>query len=353
MVLGAGVAGVAAAEGLGRAGVEVHLVEKAAEIGGKVRQFGCKAAEKCLRCNVCLADDLFRRLSQADNVSLRVNTELLSLEQRRNGRRYTAALTPVGRAAPNIILDVDAVVLATGFEPYAPAENNSWGYGRVQNVVTGIELEKQLAEKNMITRPSDGAAPKRLAFIQCVGSRTEEIFRRPEDTDYCSTVCCAYALRMARRILHQSAGAEVTIFYLDIQNFGKAFSKFYAECRQKVSFIRSRPYEIKQTEGGAVRVKYAAGSGAEGPAVAERDFDLVVLSVGMRPAPEARELADKLRIPLDPQGFFGLKNASALPDLQREGIYVAGAGEAPKDIAGCIAQSEAVCAEVLGFLRRI
>ncbi|MDO9542058.1 MAG: FAD-dependent oxidoreductase [Kiritimatiellia bacterium] len=352
LVLGAGVAGITAAERLGNAGVEVHLVERAAEIGGKVRRFGCKAAEKCLRCNVCLADDLFRRLPQASNVKLRTNTELLSLEPGCNGRRYTAALAATGCAAPVANQDVDAVVLATGFEPYAPAENSSWGYGRVRNIIIGIDLEQQLADKNKISRPSDGTEPKRVAFIQCVGSRTEEIFRRSDDTDYCSVVCCAYALRMARRILHHSAGTEVTIFYMDIQNFGKAFNQFYAECRQKVVFIRSRPHEINQAEGDAVRVKYAVGSGADGRAVDEREFDLVVLAVGMRPAPEARELADRLRIPLDPHGFFGLKGASALPDLQREGIYVAGANEAPKDIAGCIAQAEAVCAEVLNFLQR-
>lgn len=203
LVLGAGVAGVTAAERLGNAGVEVHLVERAAEIGGKVRRFGCKAVEKCLRCNVCLADDLFRRLSQASNVHLRTNTRLLSLAPGRNGRRYTAALAATGCPGPVVTQDVDAVVLATGFEPYAPAENSSWGYSRVRNVITGIDLEQQLAEKNKITRPSDGAAPKRVAFIQCVGSRTEEIFRRPDDTDYCSVVCCAYALR----ILYHSAGA--------------------------------------------------------------------------------------------------------------------------------------------------
>lgn len=351
-MLGAGVAGVTVAERLGNAGVEVHLVERAAETGGRVRRFGCKAADKCLRCNVCLADDLFRRLPQASNVHLRTNTELLSLEQGRNGRRYTVALAATGRADPSATLDFDAVVLATGFEPYAPAENSSWGYGRVRNVITGLDLEQQLVDKNKITRPSDGSEPKRLAFIQCVGSRTEEVFRRPDDTDYCSVVCCAYALRMARRILHHSAGAEVTIFYMDIQNFGKAFNQFYAECQRNIAFVRSRPYEINQSAGDTVRVKYAVGSGADKRAVSEREFDLVVLAAGMRPAPEARKLADKLRIPLDPQGFFGLKGASALPDLQREGIYVAGANEAPKDIAGCIAQAGAVCAEVLNFLRR-
>jgi heterodisulfide reductase subunit A len=222
----------------------------------------------------------------------------------------------------------------------------------VRNVITGIELEQQLIEKGKIIRPSDGKEPKRVAFIQCVGSRTEEIFRRPDDTDYCSTVCCAYALRMARHIIHHNAGAELTVFYMDIQNFGKAFNQFYADCRKNITFVRSRPYEINQAENNAVRVKYTVESDAEGRAVDEREFDLVVLAVGMRPAPEARELADKLGIPLDHQGFFGLKGASALPDLQCEGIYAAGANESPKDIAGCIAQAEAVCAEVLIFLRK-
>jgi heterodisulfide reductase subunit A len=205
-----------------------------------------------------------------------------------------------------------------------------------------------LAVDHKLNRPSDGRPARRIAFIQCVGSRTEEVFRRPEDTDYCSAVCCAYALRIARRLQHQAPETEVTVFYMDIQNFGKGFNEFYQACRQKMRFIRSRPYEIREGSAGAVRVKYAPDSKAAGDkAVCEEEFDLVVLSVGMRPAEGTARLAETLGVPLDERGFVGLKGATAFPDLQRPGIYVVGACESPKDIAGCLDQADAVSAAVL------
>jgi len=249
--------------------------------------------------------------------------------------------------------DIDSVVVATGYEPYNPAENASYGYGGAENIITGIEAERQLATTGRITRPSDGSTPKRIAFIQCVGSRTEEVHRRPEDTDYCSTVCCAYALRMAQLVKYRSKETEIVIFYMDIQKFGKAFEDFYNKCKDSMSFIRSRPYQVKQGPNGALRVRFAP-QGAEERAdtqACEQEFDLVVLSVGIRPMPDAAKLAETLLVPVDEQGFLGLKNASPLPALQQDGIFVAGACESPKDIRSCMAQAEAVSAAVIGEAR--
>jgi heterodisulfide reductase subunit A len=251
-----------------------------------------------------------------------------------------------------IKIDVDNVVIATGYEPYSPAENASYGYGRAANVITGIEAERQLSAQAKITRPSDGQPPKRVAFVQCVGSRSEEVHRRPEDTNYCSVVCCSYALRMAQLLKYQNEDAEITIFYMDIQKFGKGFDEFYSDCKDNMSFIRSRPYEVKPGRDGTVCVKYTPQSIPEkaDSQVCERDFDLVILAVGIRPAPDATKLAETLLVPVDEQGFFGLKSASPLPALQREGIFAVGACESPKDIESCMAQAEAASAAVIESL---
>jgi heterodisulfide reductase subunit A len=248
-----------------------------------------------------------------------------------------------------ITIDIDAAVIATGYEPYDPAENLSYGYGTTPNIITGKEAEKQLASAAQITRPSDGQAPEKIAFIQCVGSRTEEINPRPEDTDYCSTVCCAYALRIAQLIKHNTEDAQVTVFYMDIQNFGKGFNEFYNKCKTNMTFIRSRPYELTPGPDGSVTIKYTQQELQEqsDSQTCSEEFDLVVLAVGIRPDPDTTKLAEKLCVPLDDQGFFGLKNASALPQLQREGIFTAGACESPKDIQACMAQAEAVTAAIL------
>jgi heterodisulfide reductase subunit A len=255
----------------------------------------------------------------------------------------------MGQKKCEIKIDVDSVVIATGYEPYDPTINASYGYGGVENIITGIEAERQLAAGARIIRPSDDQHPKRIAFIQCVGSRSEEVHRRPEDTDYCSVVCCAYALRMAQLMKHQSKDAEVTIFYMDIQNFGKGFNEFYKRCKDNMTFIRSRPYEIRQGSDGTICVKFTPQSLPEDVEcqVCEQEFDLVILAVGIRPTPDTIKLAETLLVPVDEQGFLGFKRASCLPALQRDGIFAAGACESPKDIQACMAQAEAVSAVVM------
>ncbi len=363
LVLGGGIAGSATADRLSRGGVEVHLVERNPDIGGRVAEMGCKATDKCMRCNVCVADEIFRsvrktaasrsRNKTSATIRLHTSTELVRTEENGKGLRLTAVLGGKGRRTKKV--DVDSIVVAVGYQPYDPAQNSAYHYGSIPNIITGVEAERQLADENRIFRPSDKAAPGRIAFIQCVGSRSEEVHRRPEDSDYCSTVCCSYALRMAQLIRHQSADAAITVFYMDIQKFGKGFEQFFKQCRDKMRFVRSRPYELTAAPSDSVLVKYTgegATPGAESrvatkAGVCEEEFDLVVLSVGIRPPSGMSLLADKLGIPTDEQGFLGLKGASAAPDLQRRGIYVVGASESPKDIAGCIAQAEAVSALIL------
>jgi len=350
LVIGAGIAGVTAAESLAKAGAEVHVVEKQPDIGGHVRAMGCKAADICLRCNVCVADQRIRSFKKQPRIRLHTSTELTSLLPGAK-RRFIASLAR-NRGSRKTRIDVDAVVVATGHSPFNPVENASFGYGRIANVMTGEEAERQLAEKSRITRPSDGAPARRIAFIQCVGSRTEEVFRRPEDTNYCSTVCCSYALRMARQIKHRAADSEITVFHMDIQNFGKGFNEFYKTAQDKMRFIRSRPFEMLAGENGAVKVKYTPDGATDKGAVLTEDFDLVILSVGIRPQAGAAALAETLGIPTDLNGFFGIKGASALPDLQKEGLYVAGTSESPKDIAATIAQAEAVSVTLMNRMSR-
>ena len=135
-------------------------------------------------------------------------------------------------------------------------------------------------------------------------------------------------------------------FYMDIQNFGKGFEAFYKECKEKMTFVRSRPYEMVAGTDDKVIVKYAKGA-EDNKNVCQGEFDLVVLAVGIRPGKSAGQLANKLRLPVDQYGFCGQKGADGLADMQREGFYAVGTTEGPKDIAGSIAQAQAVSAAVL------
>ena len=412
LILGGGVAGAAAADRLASAGVEVTLVEQQPLIGGHAIAMGCKAADVCLRCNVCVAVDIFKSVLQSSRVRVMTRARLAAFESNGATSPYRAVIAmepgfirmdrctacgacvkacPKGclqvqwpavyggkpvmqtdaclrtrgkkcdrcaQACPVNAIDldakprqqvvsVDAVVVATGYQPYDPATDASFGYGTVANVITGLEAEHQLAQDHRITRPADGQVPRRVAFIQCVGSRSEHAHRRPEDTDYCSAVCCAYALRMARRFLHETPDAVVTVFYMDLQNFGQDFNAFLQAVKPRLNLIHARPYEVTPGADGQVIIRYEDQAKA---AVALAEFELVVLSVGIRPAPDAGALAELLCIPVDEHGFMGIKGATGLADTQRPRVFLAGACEAPKDIAASISQAESVCAAVLGEL---
>ncbi|HJO93502.1 MAG TPA: FAD-dependent oxidoreductase [Victivallales bacterium] len=347
LIIGAGITGATAADRLGRMNFEVYLIEKLSEIGGRVREMGCKASEKCQRCNICVADEIFRSINQSKNIHLHTSTELIELNAGNNNKLYTVSLK--NNEGKTFSIDIDSIIVATGHQPYNPKENSSYGYGNIPNIITGAEAEKQLSENYMITRTTDGKQPKRIAFIQCVGSRTEEIYRRPEDTNYCSTVCCTYALRMANKIKYLDEESEITIFYMDIQKFGRGFDKFFKDSKKNINFIRSRPYEINQGPNNSVSVKYTPTDygNENSKAVCEEDFDLLILSVGIRPDEFGNKLADKFGIAIDEYGFFGLKGAAGITETQRENIYVAGTCESPKDITGSMAQAEAVCSKIL------
>jgi len=409
LVLGGGIAGATAAERLGRAGLEVLWVEKEPVIGGHAATMGCKAADVCLRCHVCVATDRLKAALRTPHVCLHTRSELVMLAPGNNGGAYRATL----RSAPNILcrercigcgacvavcpehcisvknpalyggipvlelplcrrahgkacdlcakacpvqaidwkeqeqnreLDVDAVVVATGYEPFHPEQKGTFGYGVIPNVISGLDAERQLSGQHRITRLSDGSAPRRVAFIQCVGSRSEHAHRRPEDTNYCSTVCCSYALRMARRMQHDVPETAVTVFYMDIQNFGKDFQSFFEACQKTMTFIRARPVDIMAGSEGAVSIVYEE---QEKGAVTKAEFDLVVLSIGIRPSPSARRLADSLRLAVDEYGFLGIKGVAGLPQSHRENVFIVGTCGNPQDIAATIGQAEAVCAEIL------
>ncbi|MGD9109427.1 MAG: FAD-dependent oxidoreductase [Phycisphaerales bacterium] len=349
LVLGAGIAGCAAAQRLADAGCEVHLIERQSRIGGHAARMGCKATDVCLRCNVCVADEFFRKLNDTGNIQIHTDTELTSLEAGQENSRYRAVLNHKPDDAQSEV-DIDSVIVATGHDPYDASVDASWGYGRGSNIIDGVEAEKQLAEHNELIRPSDGQMPKRLAFVQCVGSRSDRTHRRPEESNYCSAVCCSYALRIAQLAKYLKQDCDVTIFYMDIQNFGKGFNEFYKQCRDSMSFIRSRPYEVNQNENGTVTVSYAAESAMaqSETQLCKKDFDMVVLSVGIRPRTDSASVSDVLSIATDEYGFFGLKSASAISDLQHKGVYAIGTCEGPKDIKDSITQAEAVSAMILG-----
>jgi len=227
-------------------------------------------------------------------------------------------------------IKVGSIIAAPGFELFNAYQKPEYGYGHYINVVTSFEMERMFSAsgpyKGHVLRPYDGEFPRKIAWIQCVGSRDSSINR-----DYCSSVCCTYATKQA--ILakdHYRDNVNTTIFYNDLRTFGKGFDHYYNAAVNKygVSYIRSMISTIKETPREKnLLIKYVSDQGE----IKEEEFNLVVLSMGLAPPASINKLAGCLNIELDEFGF------SRPPQLKpgetsREGIYVAGVFESPKDI---------------------
>ncbi len=233
----------------------------------------------------------------------------------------------LGRRPESWELDVGTIIVATGFEVFNAREVGSLGYGRYPNVLTGLDLERIFAHKGSLELPSNGKEAKKVAFVQCVGSRNE-------NHGYCSQVCCKYAMRFARLIKYQNPDAEVTIFYIDLQTAGKGFAQFYEECRESIRFIRGVPVEILEGSSDGLKLRFEDIS--EGK-VERETFDLVVLSIGMVPRKDSWDLARVLGINLGDYGFFGTRSLIDSNKTNVDGVFLAGTCQGPKDIPDSIA----------------
>ncbi|MBU0514015.1 MAG: FAD-dependent oxidoreductase, partial [Proteobacteria bacterium] len=236
-----------------------------------------------------------------------------------------------------IQVGADAIVLASGFTAYDPATKPRFGYGQLPNVITGLDLESQLRRDGEPRRPSDGRVPESVAFIQCVGSRERE------RNNYCSRVCCGYALRLGRALEHRF-GCAVTVFYMDIQSFGHAFDEFLAAAEEKLELIRQIPGDAWPGEDDRVMVQYVADP-RQGPT--QRPFDLLVLSVGLAPNQDNAGLAEMLGLALDDHGFIAEPEP---PGNGRSPVFVAGAVTRPQDVSEVVAHASGAARETIRYL---
>jgi len=240
-----------------------------------------------------------------------------------------------------VTLDVGSVILAPGFDEFDPAVKHEFGYGRFPNVISSIEFERILSASGPfgghVVRPSDEKKPRRIAWIQCVGSRDAHI-----NKGYCSSVCCMYAVKEAVIAKEHSSDVEPTIFYIDMRSFGKDFDKYIdrAENEYDVRLIRSRISNINEDpKTKNLFIKYETEAGK----LKGEEFHLVVLSVGLSPPGDAMYLAEKFDISLNKYNF-ALTNTFEPFNTSKPGIYVAGAFTEPKDIPETVAQASGVAA---------
>ena len=279
-----------------------------------------REAERCLNCGICSECMQCVAACQAGAIDQNMGPETFNL-------------------------DVGAVVLAPGFQVYDPKKYSAYHYAKLPNVVTSLEFERILSASGPyaghLVRPGDHQEPKKIAWLQCVGSRDLNHC----DNSYCSAVCCMYAIKQTviAKEHCKEYPLDTAIFFMDMRTHGKDFEKYYwrAEDEHGVRFIRSRIHSIDEVLGtGDLAVRYLAENGELKTEV----FNMVVLSVGLESSQDALNLAKTMGIEVNPNTRFAATSPFAPVDTNKEGIYVCGVFQAPKDIPQSVMEASASAA---------
>jgi len=249
-------------------------------------------------------------------------------------------------------VNVGAIILSSGIEPFDPKVKDEYGYGKMQNVITSMDYERLLSStgpyEGEVLRTSDKKHPQKIAWIQCVGSRrvTEG------DNSYCSGACCTYTQKQVILTKDHDAQAECTIFHNDIRSHGKDFERYYQRAEQLpgIRFIRSyASIDREIPESKNVVVRYATADDG----VKEEEFDMVVLSVGLNPPADHEGLANQYGIELNSHGFSKAIHSNPM-ETARPGVFVSGGFQGPTDIPESVFSASgagAQCGELLDYRR--
>ena len=242
-------------------------------------------------------------------------------------------------------INAKAILLATGFDLTPTDAKAEYGAGHLPNVVNALVIERLLAPTGPyghVLRPGDGKEPDSIAYVQCAGSRDQSL-----GVEYCSRVCCMYAVKQAMLLSGALPLADITIYYMDIRTFGKGYEQFYQNARAMgIEFVKGKVGKITEDEDGnpIVRVEIID----EGSRIVERQHDLVVLSVGMIPQYDPKPLYD---VPVAEDGFILIPSPNLAPSVTgRPGVFVTGTASGPMDIVDSIVLAGAAATEAAAYL---
>jgi heterodisulfide reductase subunit A len=244
--------------------------------------------------------------------------------------------------------EVGTIIVATGYDLLDKEEMAEYGYGKYADVLDGLQFERLLSAsgptRGEVLRPSDHTVPKEVVFIQCSGSRDPELY-----CAYCSKICCMYTAKHAMLYKHKVHDGQAYIFYIDIRSGGKGYEEFVQRTLEEDStlYLRGKVAKIFEEKG---KIKVRGVDTLTGKEV-EIDADLVVLAQAMRPSRGAVELAKKLKVAVDKDGFFSEAHPKLKPvESVTAGMFFAGAAQAPKDIPEAVAQASGAAAKSITIL---
>jgi len=253
------------------------------------------------------------------------------------------------------LLDIDAgtIIVATGMEVYDPRALDEYGYARFPNVVTSMEFERLVSTGGPLGghwgRPSDLQRPKRIGFIQCVGSRTQDPDR---GNPYCSNICCMNTIKEAQYLKDNYPDTEITVFYMDMRAFGKGFEELLMRSKRSgVRFVRGLPGDIRQKPGSDDLLVAVENTTANRMEI--HDLEMVVLAVGVKPATDTEAIRQLVSLSRSPSGFLKEAHPKLRPvDTPTKGVYIAGAAESPKDVRESVTQASAAASHASILLHK-
>ncbi len=364
LVIGAGVAGIQASLDLAESGYQVYLIERKGNLMGAVADNCCKGVEECNRCMLCQVSEKTLQVITHPQITLFRHGEVIKVEGEAGHFIATIRRLPEinERGCPicdklplypvpnksdpeEIKVDVAGVVMAIGFKLFDPIALPEYGYGKYKDVITAVELEKMIHERIGLFCPSDGRIPRRIAFIQCVGSRDPKI-----GNPWCSAACCSFALKESIVVKEYVKDLEPTIFFMDQRPYGKDSERYLHRAKEQlgIKYIRSGVSKIEErVDGKGLVVTYTDERGG----VKTAEFDMVALSIGLECAAAAKKLSRDFGMELNPYGFCWASPFSPL-ETSREGFFVCGTFGGPNDITESVMQASGAVADTLSILAR-
>ncbi|MDD1731946.1 MAG: heterodisulfide reductase subunit A, partial [Methanosaeta sp. NSM2] len=250
----------------------------------------------------------------------------------------------------DIKLNVGAIIVATGWQPFDATRKEEYGFGRYRDVITTLQMERMLnasgPTKGEVVAPSTGKIAGSIAFLQCVGSRDQTV-----GNPYCSRICCMASLKNAQLVKEKYPDTDVTIYYIDIRACGEGYEEFYIRAQKLgINFVRSRVSGIQEGEDGRLSLLFEDTLTGE---IKRAKHDLAVLSVGLEPDSNAEVLGNLLGLSRRPDRFFEIAHPKMRPvEAHIDGVFIAGCASGPKEIPISIAQGSAAAAKAVKLLHR-